>query len=122
MSKHSTRADAMATPAPNAAITGDDFIRLRAAVVYYWNELDADERAFHMERYRVRAIPRGEKVKNIQRRFIWDVYYTAARIGAYAYDFRQRMGQYDNAHIETALKRIMPTIDESRQYHTGVRT
>ena len=49
---------------------------------------------------------RADKVKDLNKRFRWDLYHRII-----SWDFRSRLYNYlDDTHIDTALRRIVPTI------------
>ena len=57
------------------------------------------------ERYRNRDIPRGELVNDIDRRYRFDLLYASRTYGEFA------DGPYTDAHLETALKKIVKPLD-----------
>jgi hypothetical protein len=65
---------------------------------------------FVVEQYETGKFARSEKVKDLQTRFVWDVYSTSKD-----WDFKNALYDYLNdSHIETALKRILPKV--TRKY------
>jgi hypothetical protein len=71
--------------------------RIRQAIV----PLDTEIRR---EEYRNGQFPRAEFVKDINRRYRWDLYWACGK----------RFGQDDllDSHIDTALKKIIPSLEE----------
>jgi hypothetical protein len=63
-----------------------------------------DEFEVHRQRYRDREIPNGDLVKDIDRRWRWDLYWAAARLAGSMPDSTDG---YDDAHIDTALRSIV---------------
>lgn len=73
--------------------------RMRVALA----PLDTDERR---EAYRRGEFPRADRVKDLDKRYRWDLWYMVpARWDLVPEDV-------DNAHIDTALRRIVPVIGE----------
>lgn len=56
------------------------------------------------ERYRRRDFPRSEAVKDVDRRYRFDLFYAARGWSAFG------DADYTDAHIETALKRVVPAL------------
>jgi len=69
---------------------------LRAAIA----PLDTEE---HRTAYRERRIPHADAVKDIDKRYRWDLYYAAARHGS----LPDSTDGYNMNHIDTALKAIV---------------
>lgn len=60
-------------------------------------------------RYRNRDIPRAESVKDIDKRYRWDLYYAAARrVGG----LPDSTSGYNMGHIDTALRSIVKPLKE----------
>jgi len=59
------------------------------------------------DRYRARDIPRGELVKDIDRRYRWDLFWMAVRAGNSLPD---STNGYNDAHIDTALRHIVSAL------------
>lgn len=55
-------------------------------------------------KYRAREIPRAESVKDIDKRYRWDLYYHAARVNGGLPD---STNGYNMSHIDTALRNIV---------------
>lgn len=82
-------------------VTTSDLARIAAAVT----PLDTVElRAT----YRARDIPRGELVKDIDKRYRWDLFWTAGGMELIAGG-----GSYTDAHIDTALRHVVPALGET---------
>jgi len=57
--------------------------------------------------YEQGQFPRADKVKDLQKRFVWDVLFASKQ-----YDFINELYTYMNdSHIETALKKICPKVE-----------
>jgi hypothetical protein len=60
-------------------------------------------------RYRARDIPRGHLVRDLDKRYRWDLYYAAA-----GYEITHGPGpsglDLTTAHVDTALRRIVPDL------------
>lgn len=54
-----------------------------------------------VEMYQEGRFQRADKVKCLQRRFCWDLYWASGV---------KLAGDYDNSHIETALRRVCPAV------------
>lgn len=78
-------------------VTDKDFQVMEDAI----KPLDTD---YWRERYRNRDIPRAESVKDIDKRYRWDLYYAAARVHGGLPD---STSGYNMSHIDTALKKIV---------------
>ena len=64
-----------------------------------------------VERYKRGDFPRSEKVKDLQRRFCFDLFYASGiRIGDGIGINGDIIGNYNDEHIYTALKRICPKV------------
>lgn len=81
---------------PAYGITGTDFAALRGAVAPF----DTDERR---AAYRARQFPRAELVRDLDKRYRWDLFYRANGYRAMAHDYRDGM-------VDTALRRIVPPL------------
>lgn len=58
------------------------------------------------EIYRARDFPRSAAVKDLNKRYRWDLFYLACRVG-----LRQKLeGDYFDDHIYTALKSAIPDL------------
>lgn len=77
-----------------------DLTTLRAAV----EPLDTAERR---AQYATGRFPRSELVKDLDRRYRWDLYWLAVRQGASLPDSTHG---YNDAHIDTALRTIVAPI------------
>ena len=79
--------------------TADNIANLRAAL----SPLDTPE---NREAYRSGAFPRSDAVKDLDRRYRWDLYWASGS--------REALAMYDagcnDTHIDTALKSIVPPI------------
>lgn len=78
-------------------VTDKDFETLKAAI----EPVDLEE---YRVKYRARDIPRAESVKDINKRYRWDLYYYAARITGGLPD---STSGYNMEHIDTALRKIV---------------
>lgn len=62
-------------------------------------------------RYSAGEFPRSDRCKDLNMRFRWDVFHHVSRtlreVPAYAEELRD----LDDAHIDTALRRIVPAIE-----------
>jgi len=57
--------------------------------------------------YETGQFPRSEMVKDLQKRFVWDILFSAKQ-----YDFINELYKYMNdIHIETALRKICPKVE-----------
>ena len=86
-------------------VTPTDLETIRTAVT----PLDTDARR---EVYRRWQFPRAELVRDIDRRYRWDLYWAAVREGNSLPDSTHG---YNDSHIDTALRAIVPVLE-------GVRT
>lgn len=77
-------------------ITGDDFARLSAAV----ESGDTQERR---ERYRAALYPRSAQVKDVDKRYRWDLFWEVRGL-------TNLDGNYSDEHIDTALRKIVPKL------------
>jgi hypothetical protein len=59
--------------------------------------------------YRDRRIPRGDAVRDIDRRYRWDLYWAAARLTGGMPGSEEG---YDDAHVDTALRSIVAPLEE----------
>lgn len=57
--------------------------------------------------YEAGKFPRSEHVKDLQVRFVWDLFYALPNHREYADHFYTYL---HDAHIQTALKKICPTV------------
>jgi hypothetical protein len=80
--------------------SNEDFAALKSVI----EPLDTDERR---EIYRQGNFPLAWKVKDLNRRYRWDLYWLAVRNGNSLPDSTHG---YNDAHIDTALRRIVPVI------------
>lgn len=62
-----------------------------------------------VERYQRGDFPRAEKVRNLNKRFRWDLLHTIPGMGRWICDVIYPYAH--NGHIDTALRRIVPQID-----------
>jgi hypothetical protein len=63
------------------------------------------------ETYRRRDFPRADAVKDLDKRYRWDLYYAAVRRGASLPDSTTG---YTMAHIDTALRSIVAPLESDR--------
>lgn len=62
--------------------------------------------------YEEGLFPRSEKVKDLQRRFCFDVFYASGvKIGDGMGTSGDIIGNYNDSHIYTALKTVCPTVE-----------
>lgn len=83
-------------------VTLEHLARLREVIA----PLDTAE---HRRRYANLEIARAESVKDIDMRYRWDLYWFAVRQGASLPD---STNGYNNSHIDTALRSIVPALTE----------
>ena len=57
-----------------------------------------------VERYETGNFPRSSRVKDINKRFRWDLFWSVRL------EWKVEAGTYFDNHIDTALKKIVPTI------------
>lgn len=74
--------------------------QLRTAI----EPLDTPERRV---RYRASQFPRADKVNDLNMRYRWDLFSLAIRQGLV---IPWAHGDYNNDHIDTALRRIVPAL------------
>lgn len=61
--------------------------------------------------YREGTFPRADKVKDLQKRFCWDLFWASGvKIGDGIGTHGDIIGDYNDEHIYTALRSICPTI------------
>jgi len=82
----------------NNKIAGEALERMASAI----RPFDTDSTR---ERYRRREFPRAEMVKDVNRRYRWDLFY-AAGSGRILPDNEE----LNDSHIETALRKIVPDL------------
>lgn len=78
-------------------VTPEHFEIMKAAIEPFDIETTRD-------RYRRRDIPRADSVKDIDKRYRWDLYYHAARLSGGLPD---STNGYTMEHIDTALRKIV---------------
>lgn len=83
-------------------INGQHFDALAAAVSTY----DTDERR---EAYRNGDFPRADLVRDLDKRYRWDTFWLAFN-GGYNLNNLCVATRCNNAHIDTALRRIVPAL------------
>jgi hypothetical protein len=88
-------------------VTPEHLEQIRGAIAALLAKIEAergvDEEALR-QTYRDRRIPRAEGIKDIDRRFRWDLYWGAARLAGGLPDSTDG---YSDAHIDTALRSIV---------------
>lgn len=69
---------------------------------------DSDKRR---EMYRSGMFPRADKVKDLDKRYRWDLFWI---VWAEDGELRQLIshGNYNDAHIDTALRAVVPSLKE----------
>lgn len=82
-------------------IKGRDLDAIKTAV----GALDTKERR---DRYRAGNFPRSQAVKDLDKRYRWDLFYGAQRQGLTL----EGWDDYLDAHIYTALKSVVPSLSE----------
>lgn len=82
-------------------VSDADFAILKAAI----EPVDLPE---YRSRYKNRDIARADSVKDINKRYRWDLYYFAARQRGSLPD---STNGYNMDHIDTALRKIVPDIE-----------
>jgi hypothetical protein len=82
-------------------VTPEHLAEIRDAVT----PLDTEE---WRERYRQRAILRADQVKDIDKRYRWDLYYAAARDSEGG--LPDSTNGYNMNHIDTALRAVVPPL------------
>lgn len=60
--------------------------------------------------YRRGDFPRADRVKNLDMRYRWDVFYAAG--GFAMFDGMDMPADIEDAHIDTALRRAVPSLGE----------
>ena len=60
-------------------------------------------------RYRNRDIPRADAVKDINKRYRWDIWYAVTRRNREFFDAVQEVNPSDS-HIDTLLRSVVPTL------------
>lgn len=83
-------------------ITPEHLTLIREAVT----PLDTPERR---EGYRNREFPRAAAVKNLDKRYRWDLFYAATRVDLNALRPVLDAGYFDT-HFDTALKAVVPAL------------
>lgn len=82
-------------------VTGVDIATLTEAL----RPLDTPARR---DAYRAGKFPRADKVRDLDKRYRWDLYWAAVRAGNSLPDSTHG---YSDAHIDTALRRIVPALE-----------
>jgi hypothetical protein len=82
-------------------VSPEHFEAMKAAI----EPLDLPE---YRDRYKRRDIARNDYVQDINKRYRWDLYWFAARKG---YSMPDSTNGYNMAHIDTALRKIVPDIE-----------
>lgn len=62
----------------------------------------------HRQAYRERRIPRADTVQDIDMRYRWDLFWAAGGGRLFAGD--DTFNEYTTAHLDTALRRIVPAL------------
>jgi len=57
------------------------------------------------ERYRAGDFPRADRVRDLDKRYRWDIYYAAG-----GYRLLPEDDSLTDAHIDTALRRVVPSL------------
>lgn len=78
-------------------VSKDHLEKLSAAIT----PLDTDERR---AAYRAGRFPRADRVNNLDKRYRWDLFWASDAISELS------DGRYADAHIDTALRRIVPAL------------
>ena len=60
-------------------------------------------------RYRNRDIPRADAVRDINKRYRWDIWYATTRRNREFFDVVQEVNPSDS-HIDTLLRSVIPTL------------
>lgn len=81
-------------------VTDEHFTILKEAI----EAVDLPE---YRDRYRKGEIARADSVKDINKRYRWDLYYFAAR---YTNGLPDSTNGYTMEHLDTALRRIVPNL------------
>lgn len=76
--------------------------KLATLVAQYDNEANRT-------RYRNRDIPRADAVKDINKRYRWDIWYVVTRRNREFFDAVQEVNPSDS-HIDTLLRSVIPTL------------
>lgn len=87
-------------PAPNARIKGEQFERLVDAVA----PLDTPE---HRERYLAGDFPRADAVKDLDKRYRWDLFWAG---GNNEWIMQAYHDGLDDTHVDSALRSIVPPL------------
>ena len=88
-------------------ITPQDLNAMRKAIA----PLDTKDRR---ARYQARAFPRAELVKDIDKRYRWDLLHESGYRAVELYDYA------DDTHIDTALRNIVPVLGDPSFAGIGV--
>lgn len=78
-----------------------DFEALKAAI----RPLDTEERR---TAYREGRFPRADKVNDLEVRYRWDLFWA---VGGMRGVVPEKLNEYKDAHIDTALRRIVPALN-----------
>lgn len=62
---------------------------------------------YNREQYRKGNFPRSDRTQDVDKRYRWDLYWVAQRTMD-----RDALRYYSDAHIDTALRRIVPGLFE----------
>lgn len=81
-------------------VTPEHLEILRAAIVPQDSE-------YWRDRYRRRDFHRADEVKDLDKRYRWDLYYAAVREG---HTLPDSTDNYNMNHIDTALRAIVPPL------------
>jgi hypothetical protein len=82
-------------------VTEKDFETLKSAI-------EPENTEARRQAYRDRKIPRAESVRDINKRYRWDLYYHAASLVGGLPD---STSGYNMDHLDTALRKIVPDIE-----------
>lgn len=85
-------------PTPNAAITGETFDHIARAIRPH----DSYKRR---EMYRTGQFPRADVVKDLDKRYRWDLFWTVFS------DLQVDFSTYNDNHIDTALRSIVAPLE-----------
>ena len=86
-------------------ITATEVTTLREALA----PLDTESRR---EAYRNGDFPRSESVKDIDKRYRWDLFWAAFNVPNWNVRSILATGKYEDSHIYTALRSIIPPLNQ----------
>jgi hypothetical protein len=98
-----------ATCRENTTLGGVEIMKIDKVKVDRWRAAIAPlDTPSLRDRYKARAIPRANTVKDINVRYAHDLFWAAVDYGYITYD---ELRGYNDAHIATALRNIVPPVE-----------